>query len=197
VKGYVQMSRAIRAERAPDRHVVLSDVVALGSVRYAALFEIFDDGHLTDAKGRRVDFRNSVIVMTSNAGAELIKRDMLVLSLGCGNGAMQVAGLASPEAKRFAGPGLKAICEKSRMIRLPLNRANELVQIEKVRKDLQGEQFLVCHLRRCQNCDRNTYDTDALRSAEHSNPNVQSFLRAIARTRPPRSRPPSAASSPG
>jgi RNA polymerase primary sigma factor len=36
---------------------------------------------------------------------------------------------------------LKAICEKSRMIRLPLNRANELVQIEKVRKDLQGEQF--------------------------------------------------------
>ena len=35
---------------------------------------------------------------------------------------------------------LKAICEKSRMIRLPLNRANELVQIEKVRKDVQGSQ---------------------------------------------------------
>lgn len=34
---------------------------------------------------------------------------------------------------------LKAICEKSRMIRLPLNRANELVQIEKVRKDLQSQ----------------------------------------------------------
>lgn len=34
---------------------------------------------------------------------------------------------------------LKAICEKSRMIRLPLNRANELVQIEKIRKDIQGE----------------------------------------------------------
>lgn len=34
---------------------------------------------------------------------------------------------------------LKAICEKSRMIRLPLNRANELVQIEKVRKELQSE----------------------------------------------------------
>jgi RNA polymerase primary sigma factor len=33
---------------------------------------------------------------------------------------------------------LKAICEKSRMIRLPLNRANELVQIEKVRKELQS-----------------------------------------------------------
>jgi len=34
---------------------------------------------------------------------------------------------------------LKAICEKSRMIRLPLNRANELVQIEKTRKSLHGE----------------------------------------------------------
>jgi RNA polymerase primary sigma factor len=34
---------------------------------------------------------------------------------------------------------LKAICEKSRMIRLPLNRANELVQIEKARKQLQSE----------------------------------------------------------
>ena len=35
---------------------------------------------------------------------------------------------------------LKAICEKSRMIRLPLNRANELVQVEKTRKELQGHQ---------------------------------------------------------
>ena len=34
---------------------------------------------------------------------ELIKRDVLVLSMGCGNGAMQVAGLCSPEAKEFAG----------------------------------------------------------------------------------------------
>src|SRR5271157_4862305 len=42
---------------------------------------------------------------------ELIKRDLLVLSMGCGNGAMQVAGLCSPDAKELAGPGLKAICE--------------------------------------------------------------------------------------
>lgn len=42
---------------------------------------------------------------------ELIKRDILVLSLGCGNGAMQVAGLCSPQAKEFAGPGLKKLCE--------------------------------------------------------------------------------------
>jgi len=46
------------------------------------LLQIFDDGHLTDAKGRRVDFRNSIIVMTSNVGAELIKRDMSIGFIG-------------------------------------------------------------------------------------------------------------------
>lgn len=43
---------------------------------------------------------------------ELIKRDILVLSMGCGNGAMQVAGLCSLEARKFAGSGLRSICEK-------------------------------------------------------------------------------------
>lgn len=42
---------------------------------------------------------------------ELIKRDVLILSMGCGNGAMQVAGLCSDEAKEMAGPGLKKICD--------------------------------------------------------------------------------------
>jgi len=42
------------------------------------LLQIFDDGHLTDAKGRKVDFRNSIIVMTSNIGAELIKKDAVM-----------------------------------------------------------------------------------------------------------------------
>jgi len=41
---------------------------------------------------------------------ELIRRDILVLSMGCGNGAVQVAGLCSPEATEFAGPGLQAVC---------------------------------------------------------------------------------------
>ena len=41
---------------------------------------------------------------------ELIKRDILVLSLGCGNAAMQVGGLCSIEAAALAGPGLKKIC---------------------------------------------------------------------------------------
>ncbi len=43
---------------------------------------------------------------------ELIKRDILVLSMGCGNGGVQVAGLCALKAKEFAGPGLKGLCEK-------------------------------------------------------------------------------------
>jgi carbon-monoxide dehydrogenase catalytic subunit len=42
---------------------------------------------------------------------ELIKRDILILSMGCGNAAMQVAGLCKPEAKELAGPGLKKVCD--------------------------------------------------------------------------------------
>ncbi|RZN46253.1 anaerobic carbon-monoxide dehydrogenase catalytic subunit [archaeon] len=41
---------------------------------------------------------------------ELIANDVLVLSLGCGNAAMQVAGLCSPDALEMAGPGLKKVC---------------------------------------------------------------------------------------
>lgn len=42
---------------------------------------------------------------------ELLKRDILVLSMGCGNSALQVAGLCSSEAVTFAGPGLSGFCE--------------------------------------------------------------------------------------
>jgi ATP-dependent Clp protease ATP-binding subunit ClpC len=37
--------------------------------------QIFDEGHLTDAKGRRVDFRNTIIIMTSNVGSDLIRKE--------------------------------------------------------------------------------------------------------------------------
>jgi ATP-dependent Clp protease ATP-binding subunit ClpC len=39
------------------------------------LLQIFDEGRLADAKGRKVDFRNTIIIMTSNVGSDLIKKD--------------------------------------------------------------------------------------------------------------------------
>ncbi len=55
---------------------------------------------------------NGQDVHTVNITKELIKRDLLILSMGCGNAGLQVAGLCSNEAKDLAGPGLKSLCEK-------------------------------------------------------------------------------------
>ncbi len=48
---------------------------------------------------------------TVTVAKELIKRDVLVLSMGCGNAALQVAGLTSLDAIKEAGEGLKAVCK--------------------------------------------------------------------------------------
>ncbi|MDO9517055.1 MAG: anaerobic carbon-monoxide dehydrogenase catalytic subunit [Methanosarcinaceae archaeon] len=50
-------------------------------------------------------------INTIKIARELIKRDIMVLSAGCGNAALQVAGLTTLEAKEYAGPGLTAVCE--------------------------------------------------------------------------------------
>ena len=42
---------------------------------FNTLLQIFDDGHLTDAKGRKVDFRNTIIIMTSNVGSDMIRKE--------------------------------------------------------------------------------------------------------------------------
>ena len=39
------------------------------------LLQIMEDGHLSDAKGKRVDFRNAILILTSNVGADLINRE--------------------------------------------------------------------------------------------------------------------------
>ena len=38
------------------------------------LLQVLEDGRLTDSKGRTVDFRNTVVIMTSNVGAEMLKK---------------------------------------------------------------------------------------------------------------------------
>jgi len=48
---------------------------------------------------------------TITIAKELIKRDILVLSMGCGNAAVQLGGLCTAEARGLAGPGLKSVCE--------------------------------------------------------------------------------------
>jgi len=55
--------------------VLLDEIEKAHPEVFNILLQIFDAGHLTDARGRKVDFRNSIIIMTSNLGSDLIKRE--------------------------------------------------------------------------------------------------------------------------
>ena len=55
--------------------ILLDEIEKAHTEVFNILLQIFDAGQLTDARGRRVDFRNSIIIMTSNLGSDLIKRD--------------------------------------------------------------------------------------------------------------------------
>jgi ATP-dependent Clp protease ATP-binding subunit ClpC len=55
--------------------ILLDEIEKAHPEVFNMLLQIFDDGHLTDAKGRRVDFRNTIIIMTSNVGSDLIRKE--------------------------------------------------------------------------------------------------------------------------
>jgi len=77
--GYVgyedagQLTEAVR--RRPYSIVVFDEIEKAHPEAFNMLLQVMEEGTLTDARGRRVDFRNAMIVMTSNVGADLIKRN--------------------------------------------------------------------------------------------------------------------------
>jgi ATP-dependent Clp protease ATP-binding subunit ClpC len=76
--GYVgyedagQLTEAIR--RRPYSIVVFDEIEKAHQEAHNMLLQIMEEGHLSDARGRKVDFRNAIIVMTTNVGADMIKR---------------------------------------------------------------------------------------------------------------------------
>ncbi len=76
--GYVgyeeagQLTEAIR--RRPYSIVVFDEIEKAHPEAHNMLLQIMEEGHLSDAKGHKVDFRNTIIIMTSNVGADMIKR---------------------------------------------------------------------------------------------------------------------------
>jgi ATP-dependent Clp protease ATP-binding subunit ClpC len=76
--GYVgyeeagQLTEAIR--RRPYSIVVFDEVEKAHPEAHNMLLQIMEEGHLSDARGHKVDFRNAIIVMTSNVGADMIMR---------------------------------------------------------------------------------------------------------------------------
>jgi ATP-dependent Clp protease ATP-binding subunit ClpC len=67
-----QLTEALR--RRPYSIIVFDEVEKAHPEVHNMLLQIMEEGHLSDAKGRKVDFRNAIVVMTSNIGADMIKK---------------------------------------------------------------------------------------------------------------------------
>ena len=86
--GYVgyedggQLTEKVR--RKPWSVVLFDEIEKAHEDVWGILLQIMDDGHLTDSAGRRVDFSNTVIVMTSNIGAKAITENRPPLGFGSG-----------------------------------------------------------------------------------------------------------------
>jgi len=80
--GYVgyedggQLTEAVR--RRPYSVILFDEIEKAHPEAFNMLLQILEDGHLSDAKGRRVDFRNTIILMTSNVAAEHLMREMSI-----------------------------------------------------------------------------------------------------------------------
>jgi ATP-dependent Clp protease ATP-binding subunit ClpC len=76
--GYVgyedagQLTEAIR--RRPYSIIVFDEIEKAHPEAHNMLLQIMEEGHLSDARGHKVDFRNAIIIMTTNVGADMIKR---------------------------------------------------------------------------------------------------------------------------
>jgi ATP-dependent Clp protease ATP-binding subunit ClpC len=74
--GFEEGGQLTEAVRRKSYSVVLLDEIEKAHPEvFNMLLQILEDGHLTDSKGRRVDFRNTVIIMTSNVGAKDLLKD--------------------------------------------------------------------------------------------------------------------------
>ena len=83
--GYVghdeggQLTEKVR--RKPYSVILFDEIEKAHPDVFNILLQVLDDGHLTDTKGRQVDFRNTVIIMTSNVGAQNYKINALLVSV--------------------------------------------------------------------------------------------------------------------
>jgi ATP-dependent Clp protease ATP-binding subunit ClpC len=109
-----QLSEAVR--RRPYAVVLFDEVEKAHPDVMHLLLQILEEGKITDSLGRKIDFRNTIIIMTSNVGAELIKRQT---ALGFG----AASGDASYEAMRTK------ILDESKRVFKPefLNRLDDLI----------------------------------------------------------------------
>ena len=125
--GYEEGGQLSEAVRRRPYSVVLFDEVEKGHPDVMhLLLQILEEGKITDSLGRKIDFRNTIIIMTSNVGAEFIKRQT---AMGFG----AIAGHESYEAMR------DKILEESKRVFKPefLNRLDDMIVFHQLeRSDL-------------------------------------------------------------
>jgi ATP-dependent Clp protease ATP-binding subunit ClpB len=97
--GY--LTEAVR--RRPYSVILLDEVEKAHSDVFNVLLQVLDDGRLTDGQGRTVDFRNTVVIMTSNLGSQVIQE-----LVGDAQGGASVAGGRTPEATEANYARMKA-----------------------------------------------------------------------------------------
>jgi len=123
--GYVgydeggQLTEAVR--RRPFRVILLDEIEKAHPEVFNTLLQILDDGRLTDGHGRTVDFKNTVIIMTSNAGVELIKKEGQI-------GFTSQKDEAKAQKKSYEAMKSKVMTEVQKLFRPEfLNRLDEII----------------------------------------------------------------------
>ena len=118
-----QLTEAVR--RKPYSVVLLDEVEKAHPDVFNILLQILEDGKLTDAQGRKVDFRNTIVIMTSNIGAATISKNQ---SLGFGMG--DESGLSYEDMKSRIMSELKKVFRPEL-----LNRIDEVIVFHKLAKE--------------------------------------------------------------
>ncbi|OPH08993.1 ATP-dependent Clp protease ATP-binding subunit [Cylindrospermopsis raciborskii] len=128
--GYVgydeggQLTEAVR--RKPYTLLLFDEIEKAHPDVFNMLLQILDDGHLTDAKGRKVDFKNTLIILTSNIGSKVIEKGGMSLGFEFDNQANasynRIRNLVNEELKSYFRPEF-------------LNRVDEIIVFSQLNKD--------------------------------------------------------------
>ncbi len=124
--GYVgydqggQLTEQVR--RRPYRVILFDEVEKAHPDVWNSLLQIMDDGRLTDGQGRVVDFRNTVVIMTSNVGAEAVKRGPLGFMTPTFDESKYTQSEYSAQLKRLFRPEF-------------LNRIDEIIVFDPLNRD--------------------------------------------------------------
>ncbi|MCP4537057.1 MAG: ATP-dependent Clp protease ATP-binding subunit [Chloroflexi bacterium] len=134
--GYVgyddagQLTEAVR--RRPFSIVVFDEIEKAHPEAFNMLLQIMEEGNLSDARGHKVDFRNTIIVMTSNIGADMIKRET-----GLGFATPPNEGDQEANAKRNYEDMRKRLLDELKRVFLPefLNRIDNVIVFHSLSKE--------------------------------------------------------------